>query len=511
MISLTAPPVYVSGSVTFEASITDASGAAVSAAFAIDGAKVPSIASPPSYRATWNSTQAADGAHTLTVTATDSGGRSAQDSASFAVDNTPPRVSIAAPATGASVSGTVTVAATASDGSGAGVTDVQLLVDGKPLGSPVTSAPYEASWNTLSVSNGAHTLSAKATDGVGHTATSPGVDVTVANVTPPAPVTVAAVGDIACDPGDPASGIPPAPSFGNVTNWNSDPTTHTQESCQQMGVAQVVESIHPQAFLGLGDFAYEQGLPSSFTYSYGWDPPPGPVGSDRGFSQFYDITYPTVGSNHDAFGGSGFGAYFASRMPSGRTYYSFTLGSWHVIVLDSSCATVNGSTCSTGGAQETWLRNDLASDTSLCTLAYFHVPMWDAGQFEDDFLQRPIPGQNVLPLWEDLQAANVDLVLSGHDHDYQRYAPLRLDMTDPTHPTAVVDPANGIPEIIVGTGGKNHLPGTFTIDTSHTGLLVSNGNTFGALELTLGDGGYSGRFVPEAGRSFTDSFSGSCH
>jgi hypothetical protein len=279
-----------------------------------------------------------------------------------------------------------------------------------------------------------------------------------------------------------------------------------------MGVAQVIRSIHPAAFLGLGDFAYEQGLPSSFANSYAWDPPAGSVGSDRGFSQFYDITYPTVGSNHDAFGGSGFGAYFKNRMPSdGRTYYSFSLGSWHVIVLDSSCTAANGSGCETGGPQETWLRSDLAADHSLCTLAYFHVPMWNAGEFHDDFVQRPQPGANVLPLWEDLQAGGVDLVLSAHDHDYQRYAPLRLDMSDPAHPKAVVDSAHGIPEVIVGTGGKNHLPVGYQIDTSHTGLLVSNANTFGALKLTLGNGGYTGSFIPEAGRSFTDSFSGTCH
>jgi hypothetical protein len=191
-----------------------------------------------------------------------------------------------------------------------------------------------------------------------------------------------------------------------------------------------------------------------------------------------------------------------------RGYYSFDLGAWHFIALNTNtaqsendaCAVV---ACSKGSAQETWLRNDLATHSQLCTLAYWHQARFTAGGHADD--------TDVQALWDDLYAANADIVLNGHDHNYQRFVP--------QSPDGGADPERGIVEFIVGTGGTTIVYNTNSIPKN---LVVHENGTFGILRLTLHPTGYDFEFVPsgerdggvsqkDGGGLFTDMGSASCH
>src|SRR5438445_5455982 len=185
-VSITAPAAWatVSGTVTVSATASDNVGV-VGVQFKLDGANLGAEVTAAPYATSWNTALAAIGAHTLTAVARDAAGNTTTAAAvSVTVaDTTPPTVSITAPANGATVFGTVTVSATASDN--AGVVGVQFKLDGMNLGAEVTAAPYATSWNTAVTSPGAHTLTAVARDAAGNTATSAAVSVTVADTTPP--------------------------------------------------------------------------------------------------------------------------------------------------------------------------------------------------------------------------------------------------------------------------------------------------------------------------------------
>jgi acid phosphatase type 7 len=172
-----------------------------------------------------------------------------------------------------------------------------------------------------------------------------------------------------------------------------------------------------------------------------------------------------------------------------KGYYSYDLGSWHLVALNSNCARVGG--CDAGSPQETWLRNDLAAHPAACTLAYWHHPRFSSGEHGDN--------PSVAALWEALYAAGADVVLNGHDHDYERFAAQT--------PAGAPDPASGIREFVVGTGGKSH----YAFRALRPNSEVHNGDTYGILKLTLHPQGYDWQFVPESGGTFTDSGSGSCH
>jgi 3',5'-cyclic AMP phosphodiesterase CpdA len=186
---------------------------------------------------------------------------------------------------------------------------------------------------------------------------------------------------------------------------------------------------------------------------------------------------------------SGYFRYFgAAAGPPNAGYYSFELGGWHFVALNSNCAAVGG--CGAGSAQETWLRADLAAHPARCTLAFMHHP-----RFSSSYEQ----GKNTHldAIWRALYAARVELVLAGHDHVYERFAP--------QDPTGRADP-NGIRQFVVGTGGFSHHP-FFAVQPNSE---VRNNTSFGVLRLTLRGAGYDWRFVAAAGGSFTDSGSGSC-
>ena len=172
----------------------------------------------------------------------------------------------------------------------------------------------------------------------------------------------------------------------------------------------------------------------------------------------------------------------------GRGWYSYDIGAWHLIALNSNCARVGG--CGPGSAQERWLLADLAAHPARCTLAYWHHARFSSGGHRSDVADDGF--------WRALDAGGADLVVSAHDHDYERFAP--------QDPDGRADRGRGIRELVVGTGGKNlHRFGPVQANSQlrHTG--------FGVLLLTLHARGYEWRFEPEPGGGTPDAGSGSCH
>jgi chitodextrinase len=244
--------------------------------------------------------------------------------------------------------------------------------------------------------------------------------------------------------------------------------------------AALLDSLAPTAVLTTGDNAYPDGTLSQFNTYY-----------DPTWGRHKSRTYPSLG-NHDYLtsGASGYFTYFGARAgPAGKGYYSYDIGNWHLIAINSNCSPAGG--CGVGSPQYNWLRDDLAASTKPCTAAYWHHPTFAAGQYSDR--------TDTVPIWNLLYNAGVELVLNGHDHNYQRYYPMRPDGTR--------DDARGIQEIIVGTGGRSH----YTTIRTDSRRAVASGDTFGVLKLTLRSSSYHWQFVPEAGRTFTDSGTRNCH
>ena len=179
----------------------------------------------------------------------------------------------------------------------------------------------------------------------------------------------------------------------------------------------------------------------------------------------------------------GYFSYFGAAAHGPKGYYSYDLGTWHVIVLNSAVAV--------DSMQAQWLRADLAAHPALCTVAISHRPLFSSGNSGNS------PGQAVY--FQALDDAAADLILDGNDHDYERFAAQRADATP--------DP-DGLVEIIVGTGGKSH--GRINLPLA-ANSVVQDAVTYGVLRLELHATGYDWRFIPVAGRTFTDSGSASCH
>jgi chitodextrinase len=188
----------------------------------------------------------------------------------------------------------------------------------------------------------------------------------------------------------------------------------------------------------------------------------------------------------DYFNGPG-----ATTGPAGsrdQGYYSYDVGAWHLIALNSNCSRVS---CAAGSPQETWLRNDLATHPAACTLAYWHHPRFSSGEHGDNL--------NVTDLMIDLDHAGADVVLNGHDHDYERFAPQNAQ--------GASDPDHGIREFVVGSGGRSHY-GFVSIQPNSE---MRDATAFGVLKLTLHPTGYDWQFVAEPGSGFTDQGTAACH
>jgi hypothetical protein len=277
---------------------------------------------------------------------------------------------------------------------------------------------------------------------------------------------VVAAGDIAC--------VPESPSFNGGVG--------TVDQCHMRQTADLTAMLNPAAVLGLGNLQNEAGTLADFMTSY-----------EPTWGRFKLITRPVPG-NHE-YGTPAATGYFTSwgslAGRPGKGYYSFNLGNWHLIALNSNCSEP-GIRCRIGFAQEQWLRADLAAHRNRCVLAFWHHAIFGSGQEGNHPTMRDI--------FQDLYDARADLVLVAHDHDYERFAPQNAD--------GGLDLENGIPEIVVGTGGRDLMRFKPTIKPNSQ---VRNADTFGVLAVRLHPDSYDWQFVPEAGRTFRDSGTQSCH
>ena len=253
--------------------------------------------------------------------------------------------------------------------------------------------------------------------------------------------------------------------------------------CRDLTGAEATAKLFDQisgTVMAVGDLAYPDGSKENFQCY------------DKTWGRARSRTRPSPG-NHEfhAAGATPYFEYFGAAAGDPKTgYYSYDLGSWHIIVLNSECKDVGG--CEAGSPQEKWLRADLASHPVACTLAYWHKPLFSSGSAHGNDL-------TVKPLWDALYDANADVIINGHDHDYERFAPQT--------PDGAPDSLRGIREFVVGTGGKSHRPFTAPKPNSE----VRDAMAFGVLKLTLKANSYDWQFIPEEGKTFTDSGSGACH
>lgn len=257
-------------------------------------------------------------------------------------------------------------------------------------------------------------------------------------------------------------------------------------SCKNLtgavATAKLLDGIRGTVFAA-GDLAYEYGREKEFSDCY-----------DKTWGRHRARTRPAAGNHEYATeGASGYFRYFgAAAGDPKKGYYSYDLGAWHVVVINSNCGKVGG--CQSGSPQEKWLRRDLGSHPAPCTLAYWHHPLFSSGINPKHAIH-----PEMKPIWQALYEAGVEVVVNGHEHNYERFAP--------QDPNGVADPARGLREFVAGTGGKDHTPFGAPIGNSEK----RNADTFGVLKLTLRPRGYDWEFVPEAGKMFTDSGSGVCH
>jgi len=284
---------------------------------------------------------------------------------------------------------------------------------------------------------------------------------------------IAAAGDIACDP----------------TNSSFNNGNGTSGSCRPKYTSDLLVNAGLAAVLALGDNQYYCGGYQAYLQSY-----------NLSWGRVKSITHPAVG-NHEYLtsggtdctsansGAAGYFNYFGSAAGSpSQGYYSFDVGTWHLIALNSNCSSAGG--CGSTSPQGQWLAADLAAHTNFCTLAYWHIPLYSSGGRASS---------NTQSIWQTLYNNNVDVVLNGHDHIYERFAPQA--------PNATVDTARGIREFIVGSGGANHT----SLATIAANSEVRNVDTYGILKMTLHPTSYDWQFVSEAGKTFTDTGTGNCH
>jgi calcineurin-like phosphoesterase family protein len=237
----------------------------------------------------------------------------------------------------------------------------------------------------------------------------------------------------------------------------------------------LLDSI-PGTVFTTGDTVYPDGTIDQFMNCY-----------EPTWGRHKDRTYPAVG-NHEYHtpDAAGYFDYFGSAAGEpGKGYYSYDLGTWHIIVLNSNIPVEIGS------PQEQWLRTDLAAHPAACTLAYWHRPRFSSGTVHGS-------SPAMQPLWQGLYDFGADVVLAGHEHNYERFAP--------QDPAGVADPTRGIREFVIGSGGRSHYSFGSPIANSE----VRNGDTYGVLKLILHSTSYAWEFIPEAGQTFTDSGNAPC-
>ena len=255
-------------------------------------------------------------------------------------------------------------------------------------------------------------------------------------------------------------------------------------SCTSTGdeaTATLLDSIGGSVFT-LGDNVYTNGTTTEFTTCYG---------PSWGRTAIKSRTRPAPG-NHDynTAGATGYYGYFgAAAGDPTKGYYAYDADTWRVYVLNSNCTIIS---CAAGSAQEQWLRSDLAANPRACVVAMWHHPRFSSGTSHGS-------STTVQPLWEALYDNNAELILNGHEHNYERFAPQTASGTP--------DDARGLVEFVVGTGGASH----YALGSPIANSVVRDGTTYGVLRLALSANSWSFNFLPVAGQTFTDSGSGTCH
>ncbi|HVL23350.1 MAG TPA: DNRLRE domain-containing protein [Thermomicrobiales bacterium] len=250
-------------------------------------------------------------------------------------------------------------------------------------------------------------------------------------------------------------------------------------SCGSAGTEGTANLLDTQdgTVLTLGDHAYPEGSATDFANCY-----------QPTWGRHKTRTRPVPG-NHDYMtaGASAYFAYFGqSAGDPGKGYYSYDVAGWHVVALNSNID------MSVGSAQEQWLRTDLAANPTACTVAYMHHPRYSSGAVQGG-------STTVQPVWQALYEAGVEVVLAGHDHTYERLSPM--------DPNGNLDPAFGIRQFVVGTGGATHYQFGAAVPGSEVRIV----DTFGILKLSLNSGSYRWDFLPAAGGTSSDSGTGTCH
>ncbi len=251
-------------------------------------------------------------------------------------------------------------------------------------------------------------------------------------------------------------------------------------SCASTGDEQTADLLDTLSgtVLVMGDLAYNNGTTTEFNNCY-----------HPTWGRHKARTMPSPGNHeYNTPGATGYYGYFgAAAGDPAKGYYSFDVGEWHIISLNSNCGAV---ACAAGSTQEQWLRADLAAHPATCTLAYWHHPRFSSGDHGNSVAMQPF--------WQALYDYGAEVALVGHDHTYERFAPQT--------PAGALDTTNGIREFVVGTGGRSH----YTFDGAEPNSEVRNGTTYGVLKLTLQPASYEWEFVPVAGQTFTDSGTGAC-
>jgi hypothetical protein len=252
--------------------------------------------------------------------------------------------------------------------------------------------------------------------------------------------------------------------------------------CSLPGARQTSDLLveQPGLVFTAGDNAYPDGSSANFDDCYA------PT-----WGRVKDRTILPAAGNHDWLTdrAAGYLGYFGTTAaPNGTTWYSRDLGAWHVIVLDSNCEKVGG--CGAGSPQGEWLARDLATSQARCTVAIWHHPRFTSGEHGND--------PTVAPFWDQLHAARAELVINGHDHDYERFAP--------QDPAGNVERPGGLREIVIGTGGTELR--SFHAQAANSEFRVAG--TWGVLRLTLHPFNYEWEFLPAGGTTFADAGSTPC-
>lgn len=282
------------------------------------------------------------------------------------------------------------------------------------------------------------------------------------------------------------------PGSAHAADWtSSEPTEEPSHrmiavgdiaACYSTGDEQVAAMVAnmPGTIATLGDTVYTFGYLGDYFRCF--QPSWGPLKSR---------IRPAIG-NHEYLwkGGSPFFNYFRSAAgPRHRGYYSYDLGSWHIVVINSNCAKIGG--CGPGSPQYSWLRRDLRLNRGRCSLAYWHHPRYSIGRMG--------PYAGMKPVWNLLYRYGTEAVLTGHDHNYQRYTPIG--------DAGVRDTRRGIREFVVGTGGASKQ----AITRYSSYVEASQDDYYGVLKLDLYKSHFSWEFVSTPDGAYSDSGEDRCH